>query len=84
MLEINRTANGYNKQVLKDKDGQNTQIFTKKMSNYCSVGVDARIGYGFDKHRTQSKHINKICYCLEGLKKMFIRTKKINEVVQDL
>ena len=37
---------------MKDKDGQNTQIFTKKMSNYCSVGVDARIGYGFDKHRT--------------------------------
>lgn len=48
------------------------------MSNYLSIGVDARIGYGFDKNRTESKFLNKICYCLEGIKKIFVKTKKVN------
>ena len=28
------------------------KVFKKPMSNYMSIGVDARIGLGFDKHRT--------------------------------
>lgn len=46
----------------------------KKMCNYFSFGVDSRIGYGFDKHRTKYVCGNKCVYCWEGFKKMFIST----------
>lgn len=52
------------------------------MSNYCSIGVDARIGLGFDKVRTQSRCLNKVCYCLEGIKKLFLKTPKVHQVIQ--
>lgn len=52
------------------------------MANYLSIGVDARIGYGFDKRRTESQCMNKCCYCWEGFKKMFIHTKTVDQVIQ--
>lgn len=42
------------------------------MSNYCSLGVDARIGLGFDRNRTKYRCCNKVVYGWEGLKK-FVR-----------
>lgn len=30
----------------------NVTLFHRKMSNYCSIGVDAKIGYLFDMNRT--------------------------------
>lgn len=54
------------------------KVFKKKMSNYFSIGVDARIGYGFDKSRTGNRCCNKCVYCWEGFKKMFLRTLKVN------
>jgi diacylglycerol kinase (ATP) len=77
-----------------DKNGveKKMSVFLKKMSNYFSFGVDARIGYGnnyftmpnfkgFDKSRTQSRFKNKVVYCWEGFKKMFTKTPKVNDVV---
>ncbi len=49
-----------------------------------SVGVDARIGLGFDKHRTKSSFINKIIYCWEGFKKNFLKTPKMDKVLNGL
>jgi hypothetical protein len=37
---------------------------------------------GFDKSRTQSRCLNKVVYCWEGFKKMFIRTSKMKQVVE--
>ncbi len=54
------------------------------MSNYMSVGVDARIGLGFDKSRTTSALGNKCVYCWEGFKKMFLKTLKMNSVIESL
>lgn len=54
------------------------------MSNYMSVGVDARIGLGFDKNRTSSAIGNKCVYCWEGFKKNFLSTAKMNKVVESL
>ena len=54
------------------------------MSNYMSVGVDARIGLGFDRNRTQSALGNKCVYCWEGFKKMFLKTSKMNTVIDSL
>jgi diacylglycerol kinase (ATP) len=55
---------------------------TKLMVNYWSVGIDARIGFGFDKNRTQSKCCNLCVYCWEGFKKMFLSTAKINSIIE--
>lgn len=33
-------------------------VFT--MSNYFSMGVESRIGRGFDRHRTKSQTLNKV------------------------
>jgi len=57
------------------------------MSNYFSVGVDARVGVGFDKKRTKKKCCNKCMYFWEGLKKMCcccVKTKRIKEVIDHM
>lgn len=54
------------------------------MCNYMSVGVDARIGLGFDRNRTRSASGNKCVYCWEGVKKMFLKTSKMNCVLDSL
>eukprot|EP00918_Siedleckia_nematoides_P025709 GHVU01055462.1.p1 GENE.GHVU01055462.1~~GHVU01055462.1.p1 ORF type:complete len:629 (+),score=103.36 GHVU01055462.1:236-2122(+) len=49
------------------------------MSNYFSIGVESRIGIGFDRHRTKSTVLNKLRYVGEGLKKAFFKkTHKVN------
>jgi diacylglycerol kinase (ATP) len=54
------------------------------MVNYLSVGIDARIGLGFDKHRSNNVYMNKFRYFLEGFKKFFLKTEKINNIVKEL
>lgn len=39
---------------------------------------------GFDRHRSNSAFCNKVVYCWEGFKKMFLRTEKITTVVDCL
>lgn len=56
----------------------------KTITNYFSFGVDARIGYGFDKRRTSSVCCNKCVYCLEGFKKQFIRNPQTNLILGSL
>jgi diacylglycerol kinase (ATP) len=53
------------------------------MCNYFSIGIESRIGLGFDKQRTSSAICNKICYGWEGIKKMCCvgKTKKIKDVI---
>jgi diacylglycerol kinase (ATP) len=56
------------------------------MCNYFSIGIESRIGLGFDKKRTASVCCNKFFYFTEGLKKMFgccclSKTLKIKDVV---
>ncbi|EGR32993.1 hypothetical protein IMG5_064480 [Ichthyophthirius multifiliis] len=67
-----------------DKNGQIIKSIKKPMSNYFSIGIDARIGFGFDKNRTQSAFINKAIYCCEAFKKLFIKTNRINQVLESL
>lgn len=55
------------------------------MSNYFSIGVESRIGIGFDRHRTTSQICNKLRYILEGLKKSTVkRNRRINNVISCL
>lgn len=49
-----------------------------KISNYFSVGIESRIGIGFDRHRKNSAFRNKLVYMTEGLKKnLFHRRVKL-------
>lgn len=54
------------------------------MSNYFSVGIDARIGLGFEQHRTTYRFCNLLVYCFEGFKKLFVKTRRVNSVIEDL
>jgi diacylglycerol kinase (ATP) len=54
------------------------------MVNYFSIGIDARIGLGFDKNRSKNVYMNRFIYFLEGLKKLFLKTEKINNLVKEL
>ena len=54
------------------------------MVNYLSVGLDARIGLGFDRSRSDHVFLNKFVYFTEGLKKLFLKTEKINNVINCL
>lgn len=58
-----------------------TRKFCRKMSNYCSIGIDARIGLGFDKNRSKSRWINKLIYAWEGLKKFLKPSKGIQTII---
>lgn len=53
------------------------------MCNYFSVGVESRIGLGFEKSRSNHYMKNKCIYGWEGIKKMccISRTAKIRRVI---
>jgi diacylglycerol kinase (ATP) len=71
------------------QEGSALLIHQRLMCNYFSVGVESRIGLGFDKKRTNSAFCNKACYGWEGIKKMFCccgltRTHKVREVIDNV
>ncbi len=64
--------------------GQAIKNTQKMFCNYISIGIDSRIGLGFDKNRTKSRICNMFMYACEGFKKAFINTSKIKQVVKNL
>lgn len=40
------------------------------MTNYFSIGIESRVGIGFDRNRKGSVFLNKMVYLKEGIKKM--------------
>jgi len=89
LKQISRNGKKFEKKFMSIFDldsGQETRIttFKKLMCNYYSFGVDSRIGYGFDKGRTKSRLGNKVVYCWEGFKKIFTKTPRLNEIVDNI
>ncbi|CAK0858724.1 unnamed protein product [Prorocentrum cordatum] len=65
--------------------GDGSLEMSKYVCNYFSVGLDARVGVGFDKLRAKSQVINKGVYALEGAKKLLFKKKGvIGNVVDSL
>lgn len=60
------------------------KVMKKYMANYFSFGVESRIGYGFDKKRSSSAFCNKVVYCCEGFKKMFLKTPQTNSILETM
>ncbi|KAK9172850.1 Diacylglycerol kinase accessory domain protein [Cryptosporidium meleagridis] len=54
---------------------------TFRMSNYFSVGVESRIGIGFDRYRTKNAVLNKMRYALEGVKNTFRHTTPVYDII---
>jgi diacylglycerol kinase (ATP) len=53
------------------------------MVNYFSLGIESRIGMGFDKKRTSSKFCNLCVYFCEGFKKLCcLKTQTISSLVE--
>lgn len=67
---IQTKHNAFSREHFQDEHGDDSKVFRKLMTNYFSVGLDARIGLGFDKRRTNYKACNKLMYCWEGFKKI--------------
>ena len=82
---VNKTPKQVSKSHI-EENGSKKLLFQRLMSNYFSIGLDARIGLGFDKHRTKTKCCNKIMYCWEGFKKMFccLKTPRIPEIISSI
>ena len=52
------------------------------MANYFSLGVESRIGIGFDRRRTDNTTMNKVAYMWEGIKKLvFHRARFVNKLI---
>lgn len=61
------------------------RVLTLKMCNYFSLGIESRIGVGFDRYRTRSQFLNKLRYAIEGGKKaMFKNIPPLNNSIHRL
>ncbi|CDJ43684.1 diacylglycerol kinase, putative, partial [Eimeria tenella] len=82
---FNRINSTTRKKEVVEAEGEPVKELSFTMSNYFSMGVESRIGRGFDRYRTKSQVFNKMRYGIEGFKKTFVtRTKSINEIILDL
>ena len=61
-----------------------SRVFKRKLSNYCSIGIDARIGLGFDKNRSKHRCINKLIYAWEGIKKFLKPSVNVGSVIEKM
>jgi diacylglycerol kinase family enzyme len=50
-------------------------------SNYVGIGIDARVVYTVEKHRSSYAFLNKVAYGLVGLCNFFRKIKKLEKKV---
>jgi diacylglycerol kinase (ATP) len=85
ICKIQKQPSGFERVPIRDAEDNPVKFHSRLMSNYFSIGVDARIGLGFDKRRSKSKTINRCIYGWEGIKKMCcLATPHIQEVVTSM
>jgi len=68
--KIHKEEKKFRREKLTDRSGNKRTAYHRLMTNYFSIGLDARIGLGFDKSRSRYRWCNKFIYCWEGLKKI--------------
>lgn len=71
-----------------NKKGENETIegksFSRSFCNYFSFGIDGKIGYSFDKHRTKSRVGNLMVYGTMGVLRAATKTKTVQELVEKM
>lgn len=55
-------------------------VLTRHFCNYFSVGIDGKVGYSFDRHRTTTRIGNLAMYGMVGLAKSFTKTRTVGEL----
>lgn len=60
------------------------KTFHKSFCNYFSFGLDGKIGYSFDMHRTKSRIGNLAMYGMLGMVKAMTKTKSLNTLVHGM
>ncbi|KOB86207.1 hypothetical protein PFDG_01761 [Plasmodium falciparum Dd2] len=79
------TSRPKKKEPLLNDDKENLHERKLRMSNYFSIGIDSRIGRGFERHRQKSALCNKFIYAVEGFKKVsFKKTTPINLIIDKM
>ena len=63
---------------------ENDKVIKRCFSNYCSIGIDGRIGYSFDKMRSSSRMMNLAIYGGIGIQKSFKKSAPINQLVEKM
>jgi hypothetical protein len=58
-------------------------VLTKPFVNYFSFGLDGKVGYSFDMHRTKSRLGNLTVYGALGFIKGITKTKNMHELLED-
>ncbi|CAG9310217.1 unnamed protein product [Blepharisma stoltei] len=83
--KIAKQPKGFTRETMKNPQGEDIKCYKRLMTNYFSIGLDARIGVGFDKKRTKNKHKNRMIYCWEGFKKIFcLPSPKVKKITTSL
>ncbi|ANQ09884.1 Diacylglycerol kinase [Plasmodium coatneyi] len=70
---FNKISSATKKKETLTENEQNVKVLKLCMSNYFSIGIDSRIGRGFERHRQKSAFINKLIYAVEGFKKIIFK-----------
>jgi hypothetical protein len=59
----------YGERIKCDNQGRKLLLFKKSFINYMSIGFDAKIGYNFERNRSNSRCMNKFVYFWESFKR---------------
>lgn len=60
------------------------QSFRKMFSNYVGIGLDARVVYTVERHRTPVAFLNKVVYGLIGFLNFFRPMKRLEQTVHSI
>jgi len=65
-----------------DENHNNIGKLEKTFISSFSLGLDARVGYGFDKKKSNNSCFNKLLYCWESVKKLLcLKTMSLNKYI---
>ena len=84
-VEVEYREGGY---ISQQKNGETKKIagkpFYKQITSYFSFGIDARVGYNFDSHRSNFQLWNYALYCLIGCFNRFKKTSNVSQMVTNM
>ncbi|CAA9989422.1 diacylglycerol kinase, putative [Plasmodium knowlesi strain H] len=82
---FNKISSTTKKKETLTENEQNVKVLKLCMSNYFSIGIDSRIGRGFERHRQKSAFFNKLIYVIEGFKKiLFKKNIPVNLIIDKM
>lgn len=82
-VEVETFQNGSIYDVKDQKEiprAENT--FNKMFSNYVGIGLDARVVYTVERHRTSIAFLNKVVYGFIGFLNFFRHMKRLEQTVK--